>query len=338
MAVSGRQDLAVRQERGETSRLAWAFAISLLLHLVLFGGWTLGNQYNVWQKFPWPDWLRSPKLLTELVKKSQQQQLQVPREIPLQFIDVSPAQATPEPPKEAKYYSDKDSKAANPEPEADTEIPKIDGQQTQVAKTEDVPRVTPAPLQPTPPPAQEPQPPQEELKPKPAEAPGDLALAKTDPAPAPRQDDGAADQPQPRPRRIADALARQMTRNTLTGQKMKQEGSVKRRLEISSVDAKGTPIGIYDFALVEAVQQCWYRLLDEQRYASDYRGKVVLQFRLHHDGSVTELRVVENSAGPIPGLICETAVDKPKPFERFPVHMRRMVGDTREIQFTFYYN
>jgi hypothetical protein len=260
--------------------------------------------------------------------------LSVPREIPLQFIDVSPAQTAPEPPKDPKYYSNKDSVAANPEPQVDTEVPKIDGKQTQVAKTEDVPRVTPAPLQPTPPPSREPQPPEEEQKPKLAEPPGDLALAKAEPAP--RKDEGQAEQP--RPRRISEALARQMTRQTLTGQKMKQEGGVKRRLEISSVDAKATPIGDYDYALIEAVQQCWYGLLDAQRYASDYRGKVVLQFRLHHDGSVTELRVVENSAGPIPGLICETAVDKPKPFEKFPVPMRRMVGDTREIQFTFYYN
>jgi hypothetical protein len=334
MAASGKHQSTERRGREDTSRLAWAFVLSLLLHVVVFGVYRTGNEFDWWNKFPWPQWLRSPKMLTELVKQSQQQQLSVPREIPLQFIDVSPAQTAPEPPKDPKYYSNKDSVAANPEPQVDTEVPKIDGKQIQVAKTEDVPRVTPAPLQPTPPPSREPQPPEEEQKPKLAEPPGDLALAKAEPAP--RKDEGQAEQP--RPRRISEALARQMTRQTLTGQKMKQEGGVKRRLEISSVDAKATPVGDYDYALIEAVQQCWYGLLDAQRYASDYRGKVVLQFRLHHDGSVTELRVVENSAGPIPGLICETAVDKPKPFEKFPVPMRRMVGDTREIQFTFYYN
>jgi hypothetical protein len=78
-------------------------------------------------------------------------------------------------------------------------------------------------------------------------------------------------------------------------------------------------------------------LLDEQRYASDYSGKVVVQFKLHYDGTVSDLSVAENSAGTLPGLICETAVDKPRPFQKFPSDMRRVVGDVRHIQFTFYY-
>ncbi len=324
---------SLRRERGETSRLGWALAISLMMHLLIYGLWQTGKQLQWWERLS--DWTRSPKLLTELLKKTEPHQLAEPREIPLQFIDVSPAQETPEPPKDAAFYSAKDSKAANPEPDADTNVPKITGKQTQMIKTEDIPRAKPAPLQPTPPPSEQPLPPQEEVKQKPAETPGDLVVAK--PEPTPRKDEGQAEQP--RPRRIAEALARQMAmNNNLPGLKMKQEGSVKRHLEISSVDAKATPVGIYDFLLVQAVTDCWYGLLDQQHYASDYRGKVVLQFRLHHDGSVTELKVIENSAGPIPGLICETAVDKPKPFEKFPPHMRRMVGDTREIQFTFFYN
>jgi hypothetical protein len=118
---------------------------------------------------------------------------------------------------------------------------------------------------------------------------------------------------------------------------MNQEGGVRRRLEIASLDARRTEVGDYDFGLVQAISQSWYGMLDQQSYASDYRGKVVLQFRLHYDGKITDLVVVENTAGPIPGLICETAVDKPAPYEKFTSEMRRVVGDTRSIQFTFYY-
>ena len=67
------------------------------------------------------------------------------------FVNVSPAQATAEPPKDAKFYSDKNSRAANPDADKITDIPKIDGKQTEFVKTEDIPRKKFTPLQPSPP-------------------------------------------------------------------------------------------------------------------------------------------------------------------------------------------
>jgi hypothetical protein len=334
MAVAGMPESSLRVARGENSRLAWAFMISLVVHLLTFGTYKAGQEFGWWTHLQWPSWLQRPRLLTEMLK---QPEAKPPpeREIPLMFVDVSPAQATLEPPKDAKYYSAQNSIAANPEPDV-SNVPKITGEQTDIIRTDDVPRPTPVPLQPTPPPpVEEPRPLAEELKAKPSEPVGDLALAKPEP-PTPAKEPGA--DVQSRPRTIAEALARLTPPKGLVGKKMKQEGGVRRRIQIASLDAKGTEIGMYDYALVAVVEECWHLLLDQQHYASDYRGKVVLQFRLHHDGNVTDLQVVENTAGPIPGLICQTAVDKPKPFEKFPLSMRRMVGDTREIQFTFYYN
>jgi hypothetical protein len=89
--------------------------------------------------------------------------------------------------------------------------------------------------------------------------------------------------------------------------------------------------------LIDAIRQCWYDLLDNQKYAADYSGKVVLQFELHSDGRITDLKVAGNSAGEIPGWLCETAVDKPSPYAPFPPDMRRSIGETRHIQFTFFY-
>ena len=119
---------------------------------------------------------------------------------------------------------------------------------------------------------------------------------------------------------------------------MKQEGGVKRRPEMASLDTKATPFGEYDAALVEAISQRWFALLDERDYASDSRGKVVLQFRLHYDGRVTDMNVAENTAGEVLGLICQKAVLDPAPFAAWPSDMRRTLGDIRNIQFTFYYN
>src|SRR5258708_25098083 len=116
--------------------------------------------------------------------------------------------------------------AANPNPEKDTATPKIDGTQTHVARTEDVPRTIPSPLQPSAvaPAAPETQP---ELKPRATLTPGDLVLAK--PEVIPRHGDG--DAPQPRPRTIEEARAR-LGDNRLTGKKMDQDGGVRRHLDI----------------------------------------------------------------------------------------------------------
>ncbi len=118
---------------------------------------------------------------------------------------------------------------------------------------------------------------------------------------------------------------------------MQQDGGVSRHHEMASLDTKATPFGAYDAALVEAISQRWFTLLDERDYASDSRGKVVLQFRLHYDGRITDMNMTENSAGEVLGFICQKAVLDPAPFEKWPSDMRRTLGDIRSIQFTFYY-
>jgi hypothetical protein len=325
----------MRLERAEMSRLTWAFALSLALHLLLFGTYQAGKKYNLWQNLHWPAWMQSLPVLKEVFKKKESQPpLPQSQDIPLMFVNVSPAQATAEPPKTAKFYSDKNSRAANPTADKITETPKITGKQTEAVKTEDVPREKFTPLQPSRP-AQQPQAAQPEMKPKPTQPPGDLVMAK--PELKPRVTDGDANEAKPpRPRTIKEALARQNA-SQLPSEKMKQEGGVNRHAEISSVDTKMTPFGAYDAALVEAISERWFTLLDERGYASDSRGKVVLQFRLHYDGRITDMNMADNTAGELLGLLCEKAVLDPAPFANWPSDMRRTLGDTRNIQFTFYY-
>jgi hypothetical protein len=114
--------------------------------------------------------------------------------------------------------------------------------------------------------------------------------------------------------------------------------SARNQIQFESLDSKVPAFGDYDFALVSAIQTAWYRLLDEQGHAADYRGKVMVRFRLHYDGRITDLTIVENTAGSMPGAICGNALEKPSPFIRFPPDMRRLVGDTRKIQLTFFYH
>lgn len=322
---------SLRLGRPEISRLAWALAVSLALHLGAYGGYEAGKKLNLWQSLRWPAWLQRTKVLAAIPKPPAQPP--VPREVPLMFVNVSAQQATPEAPKNAKFYSSKNSQAANPDAKADTEMPQISGQQTKVVKVEDTQRVKFDKLQPDfAALARERE--AEQSKPKPTQKPGDLVLAKPDVTL--RQDDGFTEHS--RPRTIKEALMRQ-NRTQLVGEKMKQDGGVSRRLEMSSLDAKATPFGSYDAALIEAIQARWYDLLDQISYNNYRSGRVVVQFRLNYDGRITDMRIAETTVGDTLALLCQKAILDPAPYEKWPQEMRQMADkDYRDISFTFYYN
>ena len=334
MSAAGMPNWSLRVERAESSRLAWAFTISVALHLLTFGSYETGKRLGWWQNWHWPPWLQSAKMLTEMLKKKENTQPpQQRQEVPLMFVDVSPAQATPEPPKTTPYYSDKNSRAANPERNADTEVPKITGQQTQIVRTEDVPRTRAFPLQPAlpTPPSKEAQ---EEAKPKAAYTPGDLTMAKPDQTP--RKAEGEAEHQ--RPKTLAEVKAR-TPNSQLSGEKVKQEGGVKRIRVVPSYDVMATPFGTYDAAIIAAVQNRWYDLLDSRNYARDRTGKVTLRFHLNADGGVSEIAFMENTVDLALGLLCQSAIKDPAPFAPWPSDLRRLVGaDYREVTFTFFYN
>jgi outer membrane biosynthesis protein TonB len=323
----------LRLNHAEANRLAWAFAISLAVHLFLGGAWYSGQKLGVWERLEKSPVIQAAKILPGFIKKAEAQQPKPQAEPPLIFVNVTQAQQTEKAPDNAKYYSDKNSQAANPTADKETDTPKITGTQDQVAKTIDVPKKEFVPLQPSTPPkaVQAPQP-QEEEKARPAQRPGDLAFAKPE---QPRPDTGTKSRP--RPRTLKEAMA-QKADSQIPGEKMRQEGGVGRRLELASLDAKATPFGAYDAAMIEAISQRWYSLLNERSYASDSRGKVVLQFILHQDGRISEMNVAENSAGEVLSLLCQKAVLDPAPFSPWPTEMRRILGEKRNIQFTFYYN
>jgi len=327
---------SLRIQRAESSRLVWALVISLAFHLCLGGGYFLSKK--IADRLPW---LRDLIKMAQAMAAPKVAVTQPPpqqREPPLMFVDVSPAQETAEPPKDAKYYSDRNSRAANPSPTIDSNIPKITGKQTVVPRTEDVPKKVYTPLQPAPPPpiakAQPAKEAHEELKPKPAPPLGDMAMAKpAPPNPSPNPDAGEA--PRPRPKTIVEAKAR--PENRLAGEKMNQEGGVRRYYDISGLDVKSTLTGAYDSAFIAAVEQRWFALIDQQKYAYDAQGKVVILFTLHYDGRITEVDPGENTAGFKWGLLCQQAIQDPAPFAVWPSEMRRLLGNTRNIQFTFFY-
>ncbi len=179
---------------------------------------------------------------------------------------------------------------------------------------------------------------------------GDLAMAKPTPPPGLEADvtprvvtaQSVSQAPQHvRPRTVAAARMMQAAQNpdsATLGEKLKQDGGVKRFSVQSSLDVRASPFGNYDAKFIAAVQRCWYQLLDEQHYTLDRMGKVTLKFRLTVDGRITDMSTVNSDVGDLYTLLCQWAVEKPAPFDKWPAEMRKMLRDNyREVVFTFYY-
>jgi hypothetical protein len=99
-----------------------------------------------------------------------------------------------------------------------------------------------------------------------------------------------------------------------------------------------TPFEKYDSAIVEAVEKRWGAILDSQKFKVDRSGKVVMRFHLNQDGTVSNVKTMENSAGYVLRYLCSQAIKDAAPFAHWPPDMVKMVNqEYREITFTFYY-
>jgi outer membrane biosynthesis protein TonB len=311
-----------------------ALLISVAIHLGFVGIWQLA------ERVPWIKTLPPIKTLSA-AEEFLMPKIPTPRPAPtpkapeLVFIEVDPAQAIKEAPKDTKFYSAVSTEAANPKPDKKSDAPKIEGVERTRPKVTENAKPKAKPLQPVPP--QETEPDSNETaeeKPKAKqEKPGDLAFAKPqEKSGSDHGKNGEAEQAKrPRPRTIAEAK-----QAGSPGQKTKQEGGVHKINLSGSVAARGTPLGNYDWELVQAVQQKWDSLLERATILKP--GHVIVEFRLHYDGRVTDVRVAESTVGNLQSLYCEMAIQEPSPYRKWPIELRReLKGDTREVRFTFYY-
>lgn len=309
--------------------VAVALVLSLVIHLALYGAWQVGKQ-NGWWKHQ-AAWLvkLTQKLTTPRAAALQPRPAQ-PRqqEIPLTFLEVDPATVVEKPPENAKFYSDKNTVASNPDPDTKP-VPKIDGQQTQVARVMENPKPLPFPLQPAPKPQAES-----------GDKPGDLALNTKPREPKPPSDGvidtGTGQSPTPRekPRTVSEAKQRLAM---LNGEKMRQDGGAERKGRVA-FDTKATPFGAFDRAFIEAVETRWHYLIDNNQ-VTPRSGKVVCEFKLTYDGRIIDMQIPEKEVGEILAMLCRNAIEDNQLYPKWPDDMRRAIGaNTREIRFTFYYN
>ena len=275
------------------------------------------------------------------------------------FIETAPNQATTTQPKDAKFYSDKSSVAANPENPTGKigDTPYLKGKETRVMSTDDVsmpqPPARPATPPPPPVPKVEPVPVVKPAQPKVAEHPKEIAAKGNTVAepPKPVEEPHGAMVVRPTITQVQPSTAFQPATDVPAGPSRpgsnsgREIGALKSKIDASGVSRIGvaafnvasSPFGEYDKKIVRAVQSRWYALID--RYGIYERvGTVALHFQLYEDGTVHHLEAVENSAGEILRLFCEKAVLESAPFDPLPDELRRLVGkEPRDVNFTFYY-
>jgi outer membrane biosynthesis protein TonB len=243
-----------------------------------------------------------------------------------------------------------DSPKPQPQP-----VPKPEPKPEPQPQPKPQPKPEPKPVtKPEPQPESKPQPAQPE--PKLARVPGDMTLGK--PEEKPSNGKAATEQVKPKPQAVANtstgaasntsasasspaqsrprSLDDARRRAGIQGEKMKQDGGSRHVAMDTTLDVTRTASGDYDREFVDAVQQRWFKLLDER--GATVPGKVVLEFRLHYDGRITDMKMSQNEVGELLGLICEKAVLDPAPYRRWPNEMRREINaDYRDVRFTFFY-
>jgi len=267
MGGTGEKPDSLRLNRFESKRLAWALALSLAAHLLVWGGYEIGKESGLWQRLP-----RLEQLLLA-TKKIPPPAVQ-PTE-PTIFLTVDPDQVSAEAPKDAKYYSTQNSRAAQTDAGTrDSNQPKLTGRQADVPQVRDVPRIPNTKVQPAPAP-QPPSPEKMTAQPQSILQDGGTKLAKLETSP----EKNTAPE---RPRTINNALAQKNGAVPVPSVAMNQDGGVQRHAIVPSFDVKLTGFADYDARLIGAIRQRWFDLLESQQFALDRTGRVVLQFAQQH--------------------------------------------------------
>ncbi len=92
----------------------------------------------------------------------------------------------------------------------------------------------------------------------------------------------------------------------------------------------------YDTRFIQDVLKAWMKFKGRPQWAQP--GKVIASFKLHHDGTITDLTFTSGGANQRQRYYCREALEGAAPFERWSTKLRNRIGaDHRQCQFTFSY-
>ena len=325
------------------SPLVIALLLSLVLHLYLFFMAWLVPQMANWKWLPsWAKPLVAAVAPTPPKAEARKEPQEI--EIPLQFIEVDPNQSVTDAPKDARFTSTANTVAANPSPAKELN-PRIDGRREDTLKTYETVRPN-KPIQPVIPQDMQEQLAKDEVKPqeKGGAKPGDLVLARPVPNAKVDREQEMRDVQKPQvatPKRYKSVNQARAERGLIEGPQMKLDGGVPKIGIEPTFNVRSSAFGAYQSRLVAAVKGRWDFLLSERNFALERTGKVVVTFKLHPDGKVSDITTTVSTVGEIYSLLCELSIDQPQSYGVWPRELIEEIGrDPMSVTFTFnyYYN
>jgi TonB family protein len=98
------------------------------------------------------------------------------------------------------------------------------------------------------------------------------------------------------------------------------------------------PFAAYDTIVIKTVQSHWNKMLYEDKEARILRGKVTVGIKLQPDGTITEVRVTENTGGEKQANLALKAVSDSAPFDPLPQSLSALItNEARDVTLSFYY-
>jgi outer membrane biosynthesis protein TonB len=310
------------EEKKQSRKLGFAILISLIFHLAI--GFSLAAFGNVSTPTIPPEETPSELTIMDLSAAP------APEKNP-QFVNTDKSKESAEKPKDQTFESNANSLAASEKaPTGDLPLPSQDGKdlplrdlethdfslQTQGSQPQQPqqPESKPAdspPTKPTEPPKSTPSP-----APTATVEPDQLAMLTSTPPPPIKGPDETEPSPSPE---VAPSVAPVAPRPkpeapSSNYQPQKQQtriaGSISNRGP-SSVNAVGTPLGLYQKRMYDAVGARWYQHTHERQDLISI-GTTRLTFTIDRSGRVNNLKVIENTANEAFAIVCLQSVQELK--------------------------
>ena len=291
---------------------AIAVAVSLGLHLLLL--WVLPDTFHKVVAF-----VRPVEVLTAPVKIDE---ARLPPK--LRFIETNPL-ANQAVPKTTPFTSSRNQTAAQPVPEkmpTNSPLPKSEGTSEQLRIAKGKPRSI------------------DQSEAQPISQPS-ISMAAPVKAPPPPGPGKSAAQPSPTPAPVPVAANPDRPRASVPsgtyGLLLRRPVGVNRAGTIA-VDARFSNYGDYTQRMMEAIQSSWWSIIERSRFEGLSRGNVIVRFRLHRDGTVTDAQVLGTEVTRVMTLACKDAVMAPAPYDIWRADMVAMYGESDTVTINFIYH
>ena len=291
---------------------AIAVAVSLGLHLLLL--WVLPDSFQKVVAF-----VRPVEVLTAPVKIDE---ARLPPK--LRFIETNPL-ANQAVPKTTPFTSSRNQTAAQPVPEkmpTTSPLPKSEGTSEQLRIAKGKPRSI------------------DQSEAQPISQPS-ISMAAPVKAPPPPGPGKSAAQPSPTPAPVPVAANPDRPRASVPsgtyGLLLRRPVGVNRAGTIA-VDARFSNYGDYTQRMLEAIQSSWWSIIERSRFEGLSRGNVIVRFRLHRDGTVTDAQVLGTEVTRVMTLACKDAVMAPAPYDIWRADMVAMYGESDTVTINFIYH